>query len=111
MTSQGNRAWPLVGRAALCVGALLVAAGCSTGLGGDEGDTATSGAPSVADADLEAVGEHWRTLTAEERDRVCLQALERSGPDYKGMLRELRNTGLTQPQAAAMLPTVVNKCT
>ena len=52
----------------------------------------------------------WSRIDGYTQNLVCLQALERGGPDYRGMLRELMNAGVDQPDAVTMLPYVSNRC-
>lgn len=86
---------------------LLALTGCTTSNDEPKGKPT----PSVMNADLVAVAKRWRALSGEDQDRVCRQVVEKGGPDLAGMQRELMDTGLTQPKAAEMLPTIINKCT
>ncbi|WP_406381384.1 hypothetical protein OHU25_51300 [Streptomyces sp. NBC_00117] len=90
---------------------LLALAACSSGNGEDKDDDRPSTNPTaVGTADLKAVKKRWEALTGDERKRVCSQVHESGGPDYRDMQTELQRTGLTQPQAAEMLPSAVNWC-
>lgn len=64
----------------------------------------------TATAGLRAPSERWADLPESQKSTVCVQAREAGGPDYRGMLRALMDAGLTQPDAAAMLPYAVNEC-
>lgn len=84
------------------------------------GDSDRSGDPSpLGTADPPSVTERWKGLTRDERDAVCAQAsappsppgqISQDGPDYRGMLSALMETGLKQEDASAMLPYVVSQC-
>lgn len=78
-------------------------AGCGSGFGeSTPASTEVSVSPSIA--------ERWSKVSGYDQNLVCLQALERGGPDYQGMLRELMNAGLAQPDATVLLSYAVNQC-
>lgn len=52
----------------------------------------------------------WNSLSSEEQGAVCVQALEEGGPDYRGMLRALVDTGMAKPDATVILPFIVSRC-
>lgn len=79
-------------------------AACSPG-----GDVDPNPTP-VYTADLEAVSERWKALSESDRGLVCEQARKEPKPDYRGMLNALTDTGLTQDEAASMLPYALNRC-
>lgn len=89
------------------------------------GDSDTPEPKVTGTADLASAAERWAELNAVEKDEVCQAAegtpsaptvdggsgqIPASGPDYRAMLNALMETGLSQPDAAAMLPYAVNQC-
>lgn len=81
-------------------------AGCSSSTDSQPATDATT----VATADLDAAFKRWDELSGPEQNSVCEHALQTGGPDYRGMLYALMDTGMAQPDAAAMLPYAVNQC-
>jgi hypothetical protein len=100
---------------------LLALAGCGT-------DTPDPEPTGTLHADMAKVSQRWKNLTEDEKKDVCTAAtsvatpspveeedggseqIPYTGPNYKAMLKVLMDTGLDQPQAAAMLPYAANKC-
>jgi hypothetical protein len=82
-------------------------AGCSSETGPDP---SPGSATVTASADLRAVSERWKGLSGPEQNAVCEHTLQTEGPDYRGMLHALMETGMGQPDAAEMLPYAVNEC-
>ena len=107
----------------LVVPALLLAlAGCGT----DTPEPQESPVQTLH-ANLKKVSERWAELDESEKASVCTAAttlptpegeeedggsgqIPYSGPNYRAMLNALMDTGLKQPEAAAMLPYAANKC-
>lgn len=67
-------------------------------------------ASTIVDSVGPGIVKRWDAVDGVTQNLVCLQALERGGPDYQGMLRELMNSGLAQPDATVLLPYAVNQC-
>jgi hypothetical protein len=87
----------------------LGVAACQSGASG-QSEKPSSSSIATAHADLDSAARRWSRLDRSTQDLVCLQALERGGPDYQGMLRELTTADISQPEAAAMLPYAANEC-
>jgi hypothetical protein len=84
----------------------LAFAGCGPDAERPEDSTQVS----VAASSTDSPSERWKHVDGYTQNLVCLQALERGGPDYRGMLRELMKSGVPQPDAVAMLPHAANQC-
>lgn len=86
----------------------LVVAGCGSDADRHNESPNVSVASSVSPTDSPSA--RWNRLDGSTQNLVCLQALERGGPDYRGMLRELMTAGISQPDAAAMLSHATDQC-
>ena len=95
--------------ASITAALFLGMAGCSPG---SEDESGPSSGPTVVigTADLKAVAERWKGLSDPQRNSVCEPARQADSPDYGGMLRALVNAGVTQEDAAEMLPYVASQC-
>lgn len=91
----------------LAVGAVLAASLVACG-GSDDKPDASS--PSVSTADLDAVEMRWSLLTIDEREEVCSHYDAEAGRD-NGLANALSDVGMSEDQAAEMVPSVMNWCT
>lgn len=88
----------------------LGSTGCSSQDGGSPVAPRVVPASTVVDSVGPGVAKRWAAVDGVTQNLVCLQALERGGPDYQGMVRELMNSGLAQPDATVLLSYAVNRC-
>lgn len=87
----------------------LIVAGCGTDAD-DQPKQPPSPSVVMSNTNPGSATTQWKRLDGYTQNLVCLQALERGGPDYRGMLHELMKAGLPQPEAAAVLPYAANEC-
>ncbi|QWQ43063.1 hypothetical protein KME66_20345 [Streptomyces sp. YPW6] len=77
--------------------------------GGSEEQTAAA-SPSVGTADLDAVEKRWSLLTVDQREEVCSHYDAEAGRD-QGLASALSDVGMSEDQAAEMVPSVMDWCT
>lgn len=106
MTTTGRRL--AAAYAAITAAFFLAVAGCSSK--GSPEPLASESEIEAATADLRSVTARWDRLSAAEHNEVCETVRQAGEPDYEAMADALIATGLSENEAAEMLPYTAARC-